>query len=57
MVPDGEEHREEDAARERRSGSGKGIDTSGEQRDERNECMTPAYCARSNDIRDIIPAS
>lgn len=22
-----------------------------------NECMTPAYCARSNDIRDIIPAS
>ena len=22
-----------------------------------NECMTPAYCTRSNDIRDIIPAS
>lgn len=27
----------------------------GEERE--NECMTPAYCARSNDIRDIIPAS
>lgn len=27
------------------------------ERGKENECMTPAYCARSNDIRDIIPAS
>lgn len=27
------------------------------EREGENECMTPAYCARSNDIRVIIPAS
>lgn len=32
-------------------------DRYGEEQRDKNECMTPVYCARSNDIRDIRPAS
>lgn len=39
-----------------RNGSKTRIDR-GRERERENECMTPAYCARSNDIRVIIPAS